>query len=71
MIFYRLNVEDKSGFFSKLSRTLYIGNLDENVNDATLYKYFGEFGDIIVCTFINTFIVLLIFLIHLFWIIEH
>ncbi|XP_022182374.1 protein split ends-like [Myzus persicae] len=43
----RLNEKDKSGFFSKLCRILYIGNLDENINDAKLYKYFGEFGDII------------------------
>jgi len=53
-------------FIAKLSRTLYIGNLNENIIDATLYRYFGEFGHIIVCTFIYIFIVLFVFILNIF-----
>ncbi|XP_025202179.1 putative uncharacterized protein DDB_G0282133 [Melanaphis sacchari] len=42
----RLN-KDKTDIFTKLSRTLYIGNLNENISYTTLHKYFEEFGDII------------------------
>ncbi|XP_029346869.1 protein split ends-like [Acyrthosiphon pisum] len=44
---YGLNEIDKFGFITNLSRTLYIGNLKENIDDDTLFRYFGEFGQII------------------------